>query len=162
MKNFYLSVLGTTLLACSSVSEARIDCPGGQGYWDYQTRQVQVCDTETRTVETTKRHCSYGGVTWLGHLWHEPDFPLPMTSYETGLRIIEQSNTCPSSVYTSRTGTYWYTDPEGRRWISNYTYSGNIGLTNNKLVTTTSTETIKTNCRTETQTVRVWRCGMIP
>lgn len=162
MKTVILTAIAAVVTLTSVTAEARRNCPGGQGYWDVEVRNVRVCDTETQTYTETKRHCGYQGTIWLGHLWNQPDFPLPMTRYVTGNSVLDESKSCPGSQYKHETGTYWYTKPDGFKTIDWYKYTGSIGLTSNQLKTSTHTRTVETNCRTEQKVTRVFRCGHQP
>ncbi|BBN83212.1 hypothetical protein PA25_31970 [Pseudoalteromonas sp. A25] len=161
MKASNIAVVSALLLLGAGSAQARMQCDVG-GYWDIVTRNVQVCDTETETYTVTTRHCDYSGHIYLGHLWNEPDFYLPSFRYASTNLVLDESSSCPAAQWESQTGTYWYTQPDGIRSVDWYTYSGSLGLTNDQLRTTEHTRTIKTNCRTETVTQRVWRCGYEP
>ncbi|CAH9060357.1 hypothetical protein PSECIP111951_03482 [Pseudoalteromonas holothuriae] len=161
MKTLSLTAATALLLVGASSAQARMNCDVG-GYWDIQTRNVQVCDTETENYTVTKRHCGYNGHLTLGHLWNQPDFYLPHIRYASTSRVLAETSSCPSSQWDSQTGTYWYTKPNGTKSTDWYTYSGLLGLSSDQLKTTQHTRTVQTNCRTETRTVRVWRCGYEP
>ncbi|MBD1584301.1 hypothetical protein [Pseudoalteromonas sp. S16_S37] len=161
MKASNIAAISALLLLGASSAQARMQCDIG-GYWETITRNVQVCDTETETYTETKRHCGYSGYLSLGHLWNQPDFPLPYLSYSSTSRVLEQTSSCPSSQWDMQTGIYWYTKPDGTKSTDWYTYSGSLPLQSDVLKTTEHTRTIQTNCRTEVRTQRVWRCGYEP
>lgn len=147
---------------------AREYCPGGDGYWDYEERQVRVCDYVTETYTESNRHCGYSGQINLSvndSLWYPPVFPTDHNMNASSSKVLAVTASCPTSDYKSDTGFYWYRDRNGsssghlHRWGW---YNGNIPLVSDRVDTQTKTRTVETNCRIETQTVAVWRCGQIP
>lgn len=139
-------------------------CPGGRGYWDYEEMQVRVCDYVTETYTESFRHCGYNGWIQLSpsdSIWYPP--VMGSSLFTTSSKVLAAASSCPASEYISRWQSYWYRDPkDGKTGYRMGTFSGSLQLISDRVDTQTKTRTVETNCRIETQTVQVWRCGDIP
>ncbi|HCU64936.1 MAG TPA: hypothetical protein DF774_04165 [Rheinheimera sp.] len=142
-------------------------CPGGGGYWDYEERQVRVCDYITETYTESNRHCGYSGRIDLSvndYLWYPPVHATDYSMHASSTLVLAVTSSCPASDFKTAFQTYWarsYNNYNETSFRSGW-YSGSIPLISDRVDTQTKTRTVETNCRTETKTVRVWRCGMIP
>jgi hypothetical protein len=146
---------------------AREYCPGGDGYWDYEEQQVRVCDYITETYTESNRHCGYSGRIDLSandYLWYPPVYATDYSMHTSSTKVLAVTTSCPASEFKTAFQTYWarsYNDYNKTSFRSGW-YSGSISLISDRVDTQTKTRTIETNCRIETQTVAVWRCGQIP
>lgn len=146
---------------------AREYCPGGDGYWDYEEQQVRVCDYVTETYTESNRHCGYSGRIDLSandYLWYPPVYATDYSMHTSSTKVLAVTTSCPASEFKTAFQTYWarsYNDYNKTSFRSGW-YSGSISLISDRVDTQTKTRTIETNCRIETQTVAVWRCGQIP
>ncbi|KZN44665.1 hypothetical protein [Pseudoalteromonas luteoviolacea] len=157
-----LALAITAVTLTSAQSNARSDCPSGQGYWEEVYTNVRVCDTKQETYTVTFKDCRYTGVVYRGQIWHQPQRPWELPSSKVVNEYDYGVSSCPDTKYYSEHLTYGYIDSYGNYRTDFVSYTGTLFKGWEDTRSETRTREIKTNCRTEQRVTYEFRCGFEP